>query len=97
MLTIFQTQDQAVSLMQTSWASEINPILKSPLVNGSFLKNIVLAIGANTINHLLGRMQQGWIITDQNAAAQVYRSSPFNDKNLVLTSDAVVTVGIYVY
>lgn len=93
----FQTKDQSFALLQTSWASSIDPLLSSPLVNGLFLKNVVLINGVTTINHLLGRMQQGWMITDVSGAATVFRSQPLNDKTLVLTSNATVTVIIYVF
>lgn len=53
--------------------------------------------GVTTINHKLGQVQQGWFIIDINGAATVYRSQPFNDKTLVLTSNAAVTVNIGVF
>lgn len=88
-LTLIQTQDQ--------WASILNPLLGRPTNNGSLLTNIELKSGTNVINHLLGQTQQGWIITDINAAVTVYRSAPFNDKTLTLTASGPATVSIEVF
>lgn len=90
---------QKISLdaMQNRWSSILTPVLNNPLVNGSFLKSIVLINGVTTLNHLLGRQMQGWFITDQNAAASIYRSAPLNGLTLTLTSNAAVTVNLYVF
>ena len=84
-------------IAQTRWKSQLDPLLANSLNNVSLLSNISLAIGANTINHLLGRAQQGWFLVDIQGAATVYRSQPFNSTTLTLTSSAPVTVSIGVY
>ncbi len=96
-LTQFQSDDRNFQLMQNSWASSLNPVLSNPIVNGFVLPNLVLVTGANTINHRLGRMMQGWIVTDQNGAATVYRSAPLNNLTLTLTASAGITVSLYVF
>ena len=48
-------------------------------------------------NHGLQQTMQGWMITDINAAATVYRSQPLNDKTLTLTSSAACTVDLVVF
>lgn len=83
--------------MQSIWKSQLDPILANNIINGSQLTNISLISGVTVINHLLSRKQQGWFITDIDGAAQVYRSQPFNDKTLTLTSDAPVIVNIWCY
>lgn len=85
------------SLQTTRWKSLLDPILANPLNNVSILKNVSLVTGTNTINHLLGRTQQGWFLTDIDAAATIYRSAAFNDKTLTLTSSAncVVSIGVF--
>lgn len=96
-LAIFNTDDKNFSLMQTSWASAINPVLSSPLNNGLLLKGVPLATGVTVINHKLGRLLQGWQICDVNGAATIYRSAAKNDLTLTLTSSAAVTVDIFVF
>lgn len=83
--------------MQSSWASEIDPVLRMPQTSGIFLKGVSLASGVTVINHLLGRMLQGWEITDITGAATVYRSQPKNALTLTLTSSAAVTVDLFVF
>lgn len=85
------------SLQQTRWKSILDPLLANPLNNISILEDVSLVTGANTINHLLGRMMQGWLILDINGAATIYRSEPMNDITLTLTSSANVTVNLGVF
>ncbi len=83
--------------MQTKWKSEIDPVLANPLLAGLALKNQVLASGTTTFSHRLSRMQQGFIITDINAVANIYRAAPFTSTTLTLHSSGAVTVSLWVY
>lgn len=96
-LPYIQTQDRVLSQLQTLYTAAINPIISIPMLQGLQLTGIALKSGVNTINHLLSRKQQGYFFTDQNADASIYRSAPFNDQTLELTSNAPVTVNIWVY
>lgn len=96
-LPIFQTSNKDLMLMQTKWAGELNPVLRNPLTNASQLTGIVLITGVNVINHLLGQQMQGWYITDINTGASIYRSAPFNNLTLTLTSSAPATVNLVVF
>lgn len=100
MLPIFQTEDQSLSLMQTKWAAEINPLLNLPLSSSLVLSNIVLTSGKNTINHTLGRKLVGWFICRQRGAASVYDLQDLNqlpDKTLVLMASSGVSVDLTVF
>ncbi len=83
--------------MQTRWKSLLDPLLSNLWGQGQVLNGIPLIVGTVTFNHLLSRQMVGWVITDQNAAASIYRSQPLNDKTLTLTSDAIVTVNLWVF
>jgi len=86
--------------MQTLWASQLNPLLTNPALQGNILKSVVLASGDNTINHKLGRKLQGWIIVRQRASASMYDKQDSNARpelTLVLNASAAVTVDIYVF
>ncbi len=97
MLPIFQTPDRILSMLQTKWSSELNPVLASPLLAGNLLQEVSLISGATVINHKLGRRLTGWFIVDINAAASIYRSAAKNDKTLTLTSNAVAIADIWVF
>lgn len=97
-LPLFKSQDQSFMLMQTSWKSKLDPFFSFPLAQGLQLSNIVLQAGSTTFNHSLGRMQRGWIITDTNANATIFRSGPFNSQTLTLgLSIGSATVSLWVY
>lgn len=86
-----------MSLLQTNWAAIINPLIKNPISKGIFLPGVALVSGTNVINHLLGRKQQGWIVSDIDAVASIYRSEPLNNLTLTLNSSANCTVTLYVF
>ena len=90
-------QKLPLDMMQTKWASILNPLLAVPMTQGLALESIKITTGTNVINHLLGRKQQGWFLTDQDAALNLYRSAPFNNLTLTLVSSAAGTVNLWVY
>lgn len=79
------------------WAAQIDPVLNKPILQDNILTDVKLIAGTNVINHLLQRTQQGWIITDIQGVATIYRSAPFNNLTLTLTSSAAVTVSLLVF
>ncbi len=82
---------------QDRWATDLNPVIDFAPTQGILLTNQALKDGVTVLNHLLGRQQQGWMITDINGPATIYRSQPFNSLTLTLTSSAAVTCNIWVY
>ncbi len=85
------------SQMQTKWKSILDPLLANPINGMSILKDVKLINGVTVINHLLQKQQQGWVILDINGAATIFRSQPFNDLTLTLTSNADVIVNLGVF
>lgn len=86
-----------IDQMQTRWKSILDPFIANNLNSVNILSDIVLVNGITVINHLLSRKQQGWFLVDVQGPATIYRSAPFNDQTLTLTSNALVTVSIGVY
>lgn len=86
--------------MQNQWASQINPVLANPLVNGQLLTNQVLKAGTTAINHGLGRKLQGWFLVGINGAATIYDNQANNQMpqlTLSLISNVAVTASIWVF
>lgn len=79
------------------WKSYLDPVLANLLVQGNLVTGQLMVTGSNIINHGLGRQQLGWIITDSNASAAIYRSQPFNSKTLTLTSSAPTTISVWCF
>lgn len=99
-LPIYQTANKDVSLLQTTWATQLNPLLGNPLVNGVLLHGVKLANGTTIINHTLGRKLTGWMLVGINAAATVFDNQASNQQpqlTLSLTSNAVATCNIWVF
>lgn len=91
------TNIKELSLMQSTWAAQLNPVLANAFTNGLLLQPTALINGVTVIDHLLSRKMQGWVLVDQDAAASIYRSAPLNSQTLTLTSDAPVTVTLWVF
>ena len=99
-LTIFNTDDQTLSLLQTSWAAQLNSVLANPLMQGTLLRSIDLINGTTQVNHKLGRPLIGWFITRKDGAAEIYDVQAANQipaRTLNLVSNAAVTVDIYCF
>jgi len=79
------------------WKSTLDPVIANQLIDGNLITNVSLATGSNNINHLLGRIQVGWMIVDQQDAASIYRSKPFNTSTLTLTASAPVVVNVWMF
>lgn len=97
MIPIMKSPDSIFMLWQTRVKSEVDPVLTNELLAGSLLKGIVLINGVTILNHKLGRKPKGWILTDIDAAATVYRSAAFSTTTLTLTSNAAATAAIWVF
>lgn len=98
-LPIVQDPNQNLMLVQQKWKSQLDPLFKNQNVNGNTLTNIQLNVGSTTIPHNLGNIQKGWFITDiQGSVTSLpYRSGPFNNTNLVLTSPQAVIISLWVF
>lgn len=85
-------------LASPRWASELNPILALPILQGIQIDNVVLTMSTpRVINHLLQRKPQGWFLVDNDSDSTVWRTEPFNNLTLTLESSADTTVSIWVY
>lgn len=96
-LPFFKSDDPTLELLQTKWRSILNPLIAQPISSGNPLNGISLAASANVINHKLGRVPQGWFVTDVNTSTIIYRSGPMNDKTITLTSSNAATVNLWVF
>jgi Tfp pilus assembly protein PilN len=85
-------------LAQTKWASTINPILALPILQGNLITAISLIAGTpKSINHLLGRMPQGWFLVDNTSNAVIWRSSDFTQYTVTLETSVTTTVSIWIF
>lgn len=85
-------------LAQTKWPAALNPILALAMLQGNQLNNIALTASTPlVINHFLGKMMQGWFITDITANTAIWRTAPFNSLNITLESSVNVTISLWVY
>lgn len=100
MLPYIQTTSPELSKIQTTWASQINPVLIQPILQGTILPNVVLSSGANVIPHRLGRNLRGWLVIRLRSSATFFDTQDTNqypDLNLNLTASAGAVVDLLVF
>lgn len=99
-LPIYQSDSKPMSMLQTNWATQLNPVISNPVVQGTLIRNVALVNGVTQVAHHLGRALQGWMLTRQRAAAAIHDSQDTNSMpqlTLSLVSNAAVEVDIYVF
>lgn len=99
-LPVYKTENKDLTLLQSTWKSQIDPVLNSILGQGILLKSVSLASGSNVINHKLGRKLQGWMLTRVRAGATISDTQDANTTpalTLLLTSSIAAVVDIYVF
>lgn len=93
-------QKLPLDMMQTKWASIIEPIISKPANNGVILKDLTLTAGTNVINHKLGRKLEGWNPTRVRADATFYDLQDDNSTpqlTLILVASADVIIDLMVF
>ena len=94
------TYDPETESIQDMIENSFRSVENCPLVDGVLLENIDLAEGDNTIDHKLGRVLRGWVITRQRLLSSIYDKQDENaskDKTLVLNSSTAQTVTVDVW
>src|SRR3954466_4670419 len=97
-LPIFQGKEKEMSLMQTAWASALNPVIDMPISKGFIIPNVKLVTGFNQIDHKLRRNLLGWFVVRQRASATIFDTQDSNqhpDMVLFLNASAPVVVDLF--
>ena len=90
------TGDGNLKTIQDNVQDALAKISHTPFQAGILFSNVSLASGSTQISHKLGRQPQGWVVTDLNGAATIYRSS-WDSKYITLSSSAAVTASLWVF
>ena len=91
---------QPWDMAQTTWSTQLNPVISNEIVNGLLLQSVALNAGMNVINHTLGRKLVGWFPTRIRASATFYDQQDSNQTpalTLNLVSSAAVVADLWVY
>lgn len=89
-------KDFATSKMQDNSEQFNNQFFKNPLLDGRLIKDVEVTTSTVSIEHKLGRVPIGYLITKQNADARVWYTS-ITELFLVLDSSATVTIDLWVF
>jgi hypothetical protein len=83
--------------LQDNVASSLNRLLSVVILDGLIIKVKLEAGVAKAFDHRLGRLPEGWIVVDKDAAATVYSSATATAQSLTLTSDVDVNLKLWVF
>lgn len=92
--------DRVLQQIQTALKDYTTQLNGVQILDGQLLENVSLAVGANSIDHKLGRVLNGWFIVRKSAAGDVYDTQDSNsnkNRTLQLVSSAAMTVSIWVF
>jgi len=92
------TGDRNFDTLQTNIEAAVGEVLKSPILDGRLIRDIVLATGNNRIEHKMDRELLGYMIVKRNNASAIYDvvdSEPA--EFLQLNSAGSVTVSLWVF
>lgn len=93
-----QTQDRVLTLLQQNVITGVGQIqkqLQNTPSNGVFV-TVILVPGNNTFQHSLQSVPQGFLITDIDAAALVYRVK-YTNVTVTLNSSTSATAVIFLF
>src|ERR1035438_7179512 len=94
---VINTQDSDLATVQRNLVRVLQPVFNTPTLGGNLLIGQTLSVGANSINHGLGRNLNGWQIVRQRAQANIWDSQDANktpNLTLALNSSAAVVVDL---
>lgn len=92
------SQDSTINQLQNNivlGVSQLQNQINSAPNNGIFVTTTLKA-GVNTINHNLGAVPQGFIVTDIDAASTIYRIA-YAKATITLNASAPVNTIIYLF
>lgn len=87
--------------MQSSWATELDPVIANPLAKALILPNVSLkASSVNQVNHKLGRKLVGWVIIRKRGPAYVWDVQDSNQQDkltllLQTSADTIVDLAVF--
>lgn len=92
----FITQNVDLNRLQDALVPRFNAVAKDPMLNRQELVAEFAAAGAVVVQHTLGRVPDGWVLTDKSAGADIWRSA-WTDASITLNASAAVNVSFFVF
>lgn len=94
----FTSQNVELTQLQSKLQEFFAPFVSNPLLDGTLLTGVVLAVGENKVEHKLQRAPLGWIVVGKNATCDIWEpSKDLNKAFITLQSSAAVTVNLWVF
>lgn len=93
------TQDLALTVLQTSVSDAFQALAAIPFLDGVLLQDVALTTSSQDIEHKLGRAWRGYFVGKNSANAVVYTGTGTNSTSLFvsLRASASTTVDLWVY
>lgn len=93
-----ETSDPLENERYRRLAEDLAPLLALPFAGGTWLRDVAVVAGTNTISHKLGRPVVGWLVTRiRGAYPQLFELPGSDDRVLLLSASAPATVDLWVF
>jgi hypothetical protein len=89
------TDDQTLNRVQDMIAQMVSSLISDPLLSRQII-SVSLASGSNVVSHNLKRQPKGWLISDRNSAATIYRTA-WDSASITLQLSAPLAGTLEVY
>jgi hypothetical protein len=80
------TDDQTLNRVQDMIAQMVSSLISDPMLSRQTI-SVSLASGTNVVSHNLKRQPKGWLISDRNSAATLYRTA-WDSQSITLQASA---------
>lgn len=95
-----QAKDTDLNMVQFNIEQFVKPLVDNVLLNHVLIKDVMLDVGDNVIDHKLGRQLQGYLVVKKSDNSNIYDKQTTNKtqtKTLVLNSSASVLISLIVF
>lgn len=86
--------DRDLMLLQSNTDAVFQQLRNCPLLDGVLVEAVTLTTSNTTVDHTLGRQPLGFIVTDLNKDATIFRAA-WNAKTITLQSSATATIASF--
>lgn len=93
----FSTTIPEVIRLLNGWASILNPLLGTTILQGVHLKNVELSSGSNVVSHPLGRLPQGYLICRVRSSHATFYDTGLTPSVINLEASAGCIIDLWVF
>lgn len=89
-------QSDELTQLQSNVEQALQPILRSPIINGTLIESVSIGTSATQVAHKLGRKPLGYFVAAQFGPGEIW-AADFSVSYISFTASTPVTVNLWVF